>query len=44
MLKTTLLNLRNQCAYKPTAQDILCAIALTAIFIAAAIMEGGAIL
>lgn len=41
MLKTTISNLRHQCAYKPTAQDILCAIALTAIFIAAAIMEGG---
>lgn len=44
MLKTTISNLRHQCAYKPTVQDILCVIALTAIFIAAAIMEGGAIL
>ena len=44
MLKTTLLNLRNQCAYKPTAQDIVCALGMAAIFIAAAIMEGGAIL
>ena len=41
MLKTTISNLRHQCAYKPTAQDVLCAIALTGVFLFVAIMEGG---
>ena len=41
MLKTTISNLRNQCAYKPTVQDILCAIAMASLFLLVAILEGG---
>lgn len=41
MLKTTVKNLRNQCVYKATAQDILYALGIAVIFIAVAILEGG---
>lgn len=44
MLKTTLINLRNQCAYTPTLKDLFHAGCLLAIVILAAAVEGGVIL
>ena len=44
MLKSTLTNMRNQSAYKPTASDILSALAICAVVLFTAMMEGGAIL
>lgn len=44
MLKSTIRNVQAQSAYKPTAKDYLQLLALVAIFIFAAMLEGGAIL
>lgn len=44
MLKSTLTNMRNQSAYKPTTTDILSALAICALVLFTAMMEGGAIL
>ena len=44
MLKSTLINMRKQSAYKPTTADILSALAICAVVLFTAMMEGGAIL
>lgn len=44
MLKSTLTNMRTASAYKPTAADILSALAICAVVLFTAMMEGGAIL